>query len=139
MTVLAIALVLGALQNSPGPVIVEETLPSIEDLSFPKLTGDFDGDGETDQAAARQGNRGVEVALTLSGEDVLFTEALGAASLKEVSWQAVSFDDLGELCGAPVGCGFPEPRRDAILVDLRDGDSFLLVWEEGALETVFLD
>lgn len=124
------------------PAIVEETLPTIQELAFPELTGDFDGDEIDDRAVARESAGGVQIALELSSTGATFVEALGADSLRQVEWQVIPAESLGEVCTDPVLCvsgAAGMTQRDVILVTLDDMDSFILRWDGDALETIFLD
>lgn len=119
--------------------IEKSDLPSIADLNFPELTGDFDGDGADDRARARQGDQGVEIALELSSRDDAVIETLGAATLGSVDWRVVGEGEAQVMCGAVAGCGGDGGAADAILVTLDGSDSFILRWDGDALETVFVD
>lgn len=121
--------------------VEEETLPSVEELAFPTLTGDFDGDGSDDTATARQGDDGVRIALELSASGETFTESLGADTLRSVEWRVVGPEETQTLCSDPLECpsGSNGDARDSILVILDGQDSFILRWDGGALETFFVD
>ncbi|MEM1381052.1 MAG: hypothetical protein AAGH41_10555 [Pseudomonadota bacterium] len=117
-------------------------LPSVEDLAFPELSGDFDGDGEEDTAIARTGDEGVEIALELSSTGETYVEALGADSLSQVEWEVSGPEQTALVCNDPITCApssGAQAGRDAILVTIDGSDSFLLRWDDNALETIFLD
>lgn len=137
-------------QEEPGPdagavALVEEApLPSVEEMAFPVLQGDFDGDGRGDEARARQGSSGVEISLELSSTGDVYVEALGAASLRQVEWEVVPPDAGAGACIDIVDCPasadpLGDGPRDAILVTLDGVDQFILRWDDGALETIFVD
>lgn len=122
--------------------IEEETLPSVEDLAFPELEGDFDGDGEPDRARARESDTGVQIALDLSETGETYVEPLGTHSLSSVEWRVVGPEELLTICDNPVDCPTTngiEDVRDVIFVTLDESDSFILHWNGGALETYFVD
>lgn len=119
--------------------IEEETLPSVEELSFPELSGDFDGDGAEDTAIARESGSGVQIALELSSTGDTFVESLGADSLRSVDWEVL---DGEAFCAEQESCpaeGSNDAPRDAIIVTLDGNNTFVLRWDGEALETVFLD
>jgi hypothetical protein len=93
---MAAALVLGASQETK---IEAEPLPSIEEVQFDVLTGDFDGDGKEDTATAHQTGSGVQVSLELSSEEELIIQDLGFAGLEEFTW-SVTEDDTDCEAGA---------------------------------------
>ncbi|GGY36270.1 hypothetical protein [Parvularcula lutaonensis] len=117
--------------------VEEESLPTVEELAFPELSGDFDGDGSEDTATARESDAGVQIALELSSQKDTFVEALGADSLRSVEWDVLRAEELCEEAG---DCpDTEEAARDAIIVTLDGNDTFVLRWDGDALETVFLD
>lgn len=122
--------------------IIEETLPTVDEVAFPELVGDFDGDGAPDEARARESETGVQIALELSSTGETFVEHLGADVLAQVEWEVIPADALGEVCVDPIACPMTqegEAERDVILVTIDGSDRFILRWDGGALETFFVD
>ena len=122
--------------------IEEETLPTVEDLAFPELEGDFDGDGAVDMARARESDMGVQIALELSTTGETYVEPLGADSLHSVDWRVVGPEELLTICDNPIDCPTTDgigDARDVIFVILDGRDQFILHWNGGALETYFVD
>ncbi|NNU15550.1 hypothetical protein HK107_04360 [Parvularcula sp. ZS-1/3] len=122
--------------------IVEETLPTVDEVAFPELVGDFDGDGAPDEARARESDTGVQIALELSSTGEVFVEHLGADALAQVEWEVIPADAIGEVCVDPIACPITEEgeaERDVILVTIDGSDRFILRWDGGALETFFVD
>ena len=123
-------------------LIEEESLPTVEDLAFPRLEGDFDGDDLLDTAEARESDMGVQIALELSTTGETYVEPLGTGSLRSVEWRVVGPEELLTICDNPIDCpttdGIGE-IRDVIFVTINRRDSFILHWNGDALETYFVD
>ncbi|MEM1409900.1 MAG: hypothetical protein AAGG79_04040 [Pseudomonadota bacterium] len=112
------------------------TLPTVEELAFPELSGDFDGDGAADRATARQSERGIEISIELSASGKVLTESLGAGRLTSVDWEVLEPDPAAMVCEDGPDCQLS--ARDAILITVND-ETFILRWDGDAIETLFLD
>ena len=119
-------------------------LPPARDRNFPVLRADFDGDGVPDRAVAVEDPSGVQISVELSSLGETYSDALGAATLRQVEWRAISSRETFDLCVDPLDCPVDivdgsNDARSAILVTLDETDSFILRWDGEALETYFVD
>ncbi|MCQ8184042.1 hypothetical protein [Parvularcula maris] len=136
MMILLLLAMLSAQTADEAPEIVSEALPSVEELGFEKLTGDFDGDGEEDEAAAHQTGSGVQMTLRLSSLEEPLVHDLGVDTLEGLSWAVVEVE--APFCAEEDPSLCP-PKVDMIEITPRDGEPFLLAWDGEALETLFPD
>jgi hypothetical protein len=129
------ALLMAALAQE-GSAIETAPLPSVEEVQFETLIGDFDGDGIEDLAAAHQTESGVQMTLHLSSRGEPLVHDLGEASLEGLSWSVV--EEAEPLCAEadPALC---PAKIDMIEVVPPGGEPFLLAWDGDALETLFPD